>query len=146
MFKFLRYTLVVLLFIALAAIRFFDQDIFGSELSVFFATEFSYAEPPVFDVFHELTQITLRFLLNSVISLAIIFLLFRSKRTLKFAALLYAINYIVLAPVLVYFLTNLTQGEYFYLFYTRRFLVQPVLIIILIPAFYYQKMMSQQKE
>lgn len=84
--------------------------------------------------------------MNSVISLAIIFLLFRNVRTLKFAALLYAINYIVLAPVLVYFLTNLTQGEYFYLFYTRRFLVQPVLIIILIPAFYYQKMMSQQKE
>lgn len=146
MLKFLRFTLIALLFIALAAIRFFEQELFSDELSVFFASGFSYAEPPVFDIFNEITQITLRFLLNSLISLAIIFLLFRSQKTLKFAALLYVINYIVLAPVLIYFLMNLSQGEYFYLFYTRRFLVQPVLIIILIPAFYYQEMMSKQKE
>ncbi|MGO3238754.1 MAG: exosortase F system-associated membrane protein [Psychroflexus halocasei] len=144
MSKFLRYSLVLLL--SLAAIRFFEHHLFNSELAIFFDQEFSYAEPPEFEMLQIWLQITLRFLLNTFISLAIIFLLFQNKKTLKFAVVLYSLAYLVLTPLLFYFLNNLEQGEYFYLFYTRRFLVQPVLVIILIPAFYYQKMMSQQKE
>jgi len=29
------------------------------------------------------------------------------------------------------------------LFYVRRFLIQPILLLVLVPAFYYQKLLSK---
>lgn len=143
--KFFRLALVALLFVALAAIRFFHDELFDNQLGAFFEQEFSFAEPPQFDVLKIIGQVSLRFLLNSLISIVIIFLLFKDTKMLRFAALLYAIAYILLMPLMAYLMYHLEQGDYFFLFYTRRFLVQPVLIIILIPAFYYQKILAQQK-
>ena len=139
MSKSLRYILIILSVIALAAIRFFENELFYDPYLQFFKSDYLYIDSPRRETF-KLTMFTsLRFLLNTLISLWILFLVFRDKGMVKFAALLYAIAYILLVLVFLYFVINPRQEDYYLFFNIRRFLIQPLILLILLPAFYYYK-------
>ena len=58
---------------------------------------------------------------------------------MKFSAAVLVAFLIILLPVYIYFIENeFHLGENIG-FYIRRFLIQPLLLLILIPAFFYQR-------
>ena len=81
-----------------------------------------------------------RFLVNTAISLVILWVAFRNKGIIKFAGLIYAAFFVVLFPLFVYLMQNVEPDDYLAAFYVRRFLAHPVLILILLPAFFYYKL------
>ncbi|MBT8272033.1 MAG: exosortase F system-associated protein [Bacteroidia bacterium] len=137
--KSLRYILIMLSVIALAAVRFFENDLFYDPYLQFFKSDYLYIDSPRRETFKLTLFTSLRYLLNTLISLGIIFLVFRDKGMVKFAALLYAIAYVVLILIFLYFVINPRQDDYYLFFNIRRFLIQPLILLILLPAFYYYK-------
>ena len=90
-------------------------------------------------------NVFLRFLLNTIISLTILYVAFRNWSIIKFASLIFTAFFVVLFPLFVYLMQNVTPDDYLAAFYVRRFLAHPVLILILLPAFFYYRLQKANK-
>jgi exosortase F-associated protein len=123
----------------LIVIRMFENSLFYTPLLDFFKTEHTTQPLPELDTFRLLANVALRFVINSVISVAILWLLFQKKEIVRLSVMLYIILFLLLFPLFSYLLHFSEAGEHMVLFYVRRFLIQPLLLLLLIPAFYFQK-------
>ncbi|WP_250434788.1 exosortase F system-associated membrane protein [Hanstruepera flava] len=139
MAKTFKYLSLVLLFGLLILIRVFEEQIFYDPYLAFFKNDYLYIDSPRQEVFKLTLFTTLRYVMNTVISLGILFILFKDIGILKFAGLIYVVAYIILIALFLYFVINPKQTDYYLFFNTRRFLIQPVILLLLIPAFYYHK-------
>ncbi|WP_299119483.1 exosortase F system-associated protein [uncultured Winogradskyella sp.] len=135
-----RYIFVVILFLLLVAIRAFEDILFYDPYLTFFENDYLYMDNPRREVAKLVFFTSLRYLLNTLASLGILFLIFNDKTIIKFSVLLYAIAYIALLIPFLYFVINPKQEDYYLFFNVRRFLIQPIGLIVLLPAFYYYKL------
>lgn len=134
-----------LLVLMLAAIRFFEQQLFYDPLIVFFKSDYLLGIIPPMDMAKLMFNLTLRFSLNSIISLTIIYLSFRDLNILKFSAILYVILYVLTTAAFIFLILNIEREHYLALFYVRRFLIHPLFLLILLPAFYYYRIRESGK-
>ena len=124
----------------LILIRFFEDHLFYDPYLNFFKNDYLYIDSPRRETFKLVLSTTLRYMLNSLISLVIIYIVWNDKGIVKFASLIYVISYCFLVIAFIYFVVNPKQEDYYLFFNMRRFLIQPVILIILLPAFYYNKL------
>jgi len=89
--KLFRYILVVILFLLLVAIRGFEDVLFYDPYLTFFENDYLYVDSPRREVAKLVLNTTLRFALNTIVSLGIIYLVFNDKSILKFSSLIYLI-------------------------------------------------------
>lgn len=140
MSKVLKIVLIVLLFGTLALIRAYEDSLFYDPLLNFFKGNYSNHSLPKMDTFALQTGIALRFLMNTIISLAIIWLVFNDRGIIKLSTVLYSLLFVVFFLVFSFIIFNSEEvGNHMVLFYVRRFLIQPLFLLILLPAFYFQK-------
>ncbi len=123
----------------LILIRVFENELFYDPYLLFFQDDYLRMDYPNREIFKLTAFTTLRYVLNSVISLGIIYVIFRDRSMIKFAGMLYIIAYIILLLFFLYFVLNPKQEDYLIFFYIRRFLIQPIFLLLLLPAFYYFK-------
>ncbi|MDO6596172.1 exosortase F system-associated protein [Oceanihabitans sp. 2_MG-2023] len=139
MHKLTKYSLLLVLGILLILIRVFEEQIFYDPYLSFFKNDYLYLDSPRQETF-KLTMFTvLRYVINSVISLAILFVLFKDKNIIKFSIILYSISLVLLLILFLYFIISPKQEDYYLFFNIRRFLIQPLILLLLIPAFYNYK-------
>jgi exosortase F-associated protein len=142
--------IVVFLVGILVLIRGFEEVLFYDPLTTFFKSVQSYDGLPQFETLKLLVNVAMRFLLNTLVSLGVLWVLFQNKDVIKLSGLLYGVLFVVLFAVFCYILvskgspmgsTDKTSetDNFMSLFYVRRFLIQPLFLLILIPAFYFQK-------
>ena len=81
-----------------------------------------------------------RFLLNTIISLGILYVVFKKKSVIKFSVIIYFLGYLFLLAAFLFFVINPRQEDYYLFFNIRRFLIQPIILLVLLPAFYYHKL------
>jgi len=134
-----------ILVLMLAAIRFFEQDIFYDPLIIFFKSDYLLGIIPPMDMAELMINLTFRYALNTMISLAIIYISFRDLNILKFSAILYVVLYILATAVFIFLVLNIEREHYLALFYVRRFLIHPLFLLILLPAFYYYRLREYKK-
>ncbi len=139
MSKYTRYIGVAALFGLLVLIRFFENDLFYDPYIEFFKNDYLYKDSPSFETFNLIINTVFRYTLNSIISLSILFVFFKDKSIIKFSAIIYGIAFIVLMLIYLYFVFNPKQETYYIFFNARRFLIQPIILILLLPAFYYHR-------
>lgn len=137
--KWMTWIWVVILFGILILIRAYASDLFYDPLIQFFKTTHSTDVLPKMDLTKLLGHTSLRFLLNTSISLLILWVIFRRKDIIKVSMLLYLCVYVLLLIFFWFLLGSDKAGGHMALFYVRRFLIQPVFLLLLIPAFYFQK-------
>ena len=138
--NFVKIGVIFLLFIILALLRFWETELFYDPFILFFKSDYLYLDQPLFEKGKLLLHTSIRYWLNSVISLLILYIAFFDENIMKFALLLYFVLFLILFIGFYWILDHLKQENYLILFYLRRFLIQPLLVLILLPAFYYQKM------
>jgi exosortase F-associated protein len=138
----LKYLLLLILFGLLILIRLFENELFYDPYLTFFQNDYLYIDNPRREVFKLTLFTTLRYVFNSVISLAIIYVVFKDKSMLKFSAFVYGVSFVVLIAIYLYFVVNPKQEQYYLFFNMRRFLIQPIILLVLLPAFYYNKLKS----
>jgi exosortase F-associated protein len=74
----------------------------------------------------------------------ILFVAFRDKNIVKFAALLFALLFGISIATFSVLYFNLNAQNVMGLFYVRRFLIHPLFILILLPAFYYYRLKKRE--
>ncbi|WP_104734647.1 exosortase F system-associated membrane protein [Hanstruepera ponticola] len=137
--KRIKILLLFFLFGLLILIRIFENSLFYDPFLMFFKNDYLYIDSPRREVFKLTAFTSLRFVLNTLISLGILYVLFKDKSIVKFSAIIYGISFLILIVLFLYFVVNPRQEDYYLFFNIRRFLIQPLLLLLLIPAFYYYK-------
>lgn len=140
MSKIFRYILIFSLLLSLVAIRYFQEFLFYDPLTQFFKQNHSTQPLPEFLSLKMYVNIFLRYFLNTIISLVLLWLIFKKKGIIEVSTILYGSLFIIL--FIIYILIIETSGngtEHIFLFYVRRFLIQPLFLFILLPAFYFQR-------
>lgn len=138
--KVITYLLVGILLLSLVLIRAFENVLFYDPYLTFFENDYLYMDSPRREIAKLVMSTTLRFVLNSAISLGILYLFFKDKSIVKFSVLIFAVSYVLLLIPFLYFVINPRQEDYYLFFNIRRFLIQPILLILLLPAFYYHRL------
>jgi exosortase F-associated protein len=127
---------ILLLFILLVAVRFFESRLFYDPLIEFFKNENKVL--PDYDTIKLLLNLAMRYLLNTLISIGIIYLIFKDRAIIKLTTLLYALFFILLISAFSIIISS-EKVNLLLLFYIRRFIIHPIFLLLFIPAFYYQK-------
>ncbi|MBU2927451.1 exosortase F system-associated membrane protein [Winogradskyella psychrotolerans] len=138
--KVITYILVALLIVLLVLIRAYENVLFYDPYLTFFENDYLYLDSPRREIAKLVLFTTIRFVLNTAISLGILYLIFKDKSIIKFSVLVFSVAYVLLLIPFLYFVINPKQEDYYLFFNIRRFLIQPIGLILLLPAFYYYKL------
>lgn len=132
--------LMLILFGLLILVRFLEAELFYDPLLYFFKQDYLNQKVPDVEFGKLLLHTSYRYLLNTAISLLILWAAFRDRDVIKFSVVLYAFAFLILLPWMGWLVANATpESNYNILFYVRRFLIQPLFVLLLLPAFYYHK-------
>jgi len=134
-----KYIWIAVLFVLLALIRLFEDVLFYDPYLVFFKSDFLTLDSPRREIAKLVSFTTLRYVLNSIISIAILFVFFKDKKLVRFSSYIYGIAFVIFISLYLYFVYNPKQEDYYIFFNIRRFLIQPLLLLLLLPAFYYHR-------
>jgi len=140
MHRIVKFILVSALILLLMLIRFFEDVLFYDPYLTFFQNDYLYIDSPRREVAKLVAFTVLRYALNTLVSLAILFVVFKDKSIIKFSGLIYGIAFVAFMLIYLYFVIHPRQEDYYLFFNVRRFLIQPLILILLLPAFYYHKL------
>lgn len=137
---------LLVLVVFLILVRGFEKVIFYDPLIDYYRSEYAHLTFPEINVIKLFLSYGFRFYLNSVLSLFILYVLFKDTKIVKFSILLYMILGSVSMIAFFFVLNFFADESKMTLFYIRRFIIQPIFILLLIPAFYYQKVQNSSKK
>lgn len=129
---------------ALILVRVFESKLFYDPFLEFFHGEIQNKPLPKYDGYRLFLGLFFRYLINSVITISIIYLLFREISILKLTSFLLFIFFLILVTVFFLILNYSSTPDYLYVFYIRRFLIQPLFLILFVPALFYQKSVNNK--
>ena len=135
----LRIALAMMLVLLLVLIRTYEDSLFYDPFLNYFKTDYYNLPLPELNNIQLFFGLVFRYFLNSSLSLAIIYVLFKDIEAVKFASILYLIFFTLLILALFLVLSFFGETNKMTLFYIRRFLIQPIFLLLFLPAFYYQK-------
>jgi exosortase F-associated protein len=134
-----RIALALLFIFLLVLIRAYEDSLFNDPFLNYFKSDYYILPLPETDNLQLFFGLFFRYFLNSTLSLAIIYVLFKDIEAVKFASILYFMFFIILVIAFFFILFYNGETNKMGLFYTRRFLIQPIFLLLFLPAFYYQK-------
>lgn len=123
----------------LVLVRAFENELFYDPFLDFFKKDFTKLRLPNFNSTQLFLSLLLRYTLNTAISLGIIYVLFKDVGMVKFAFVLYYFFFMILIVAFFYIVYFANEQSNWVLFYVRRFLIQPIFVLLFVPGFYYQK-------
>jgi len=141
-----RYRLIIIgfLFLLLVIVRAFEGVLFYDPFVEYFKNDYLKQPIPNFSGSYLLWNMIFRYALNTIISLAIIYFAFENYDFLKFSVKFYAIAFLFLAFAFFVILKGELRQGYLFAFYIRRFLIHPLFVLLLLPAFYYKQLTSKE--
>nr|WP_262489268.1 exosortase F system-associated protein [Gillisia sp. CAL575] len=131
--------MISFLVILLAMVRFFENQLFYDPLLEFYEADYLHNSFPYFETGKLFANVLLRYLINTIISLGILYVTFFDKNILEFSVYLYSIFFVICFTAFVFLIFEIESENFLALFYVRRFLIHPILVLILMPAFYYYR-------
>ena len=130
---------ITILVILLICIRIFENQLFYDPFLNYFKAEYTNLPLPKINVLKLFFSLGIRYYLNSVLSLGLLYLIFKESQMVKFSLLLFMVLGSILMISFFFTLNFFGEENKMTLFYIRRFLIQPIFILLFIPGFYYQK-------
>ena len=134
--------LLMILVALLMLIRAFEKQLFYDPFMYYFEHDYLIFPLPDYNAGKLFLGLLFRFTLNALISLGILYSLFKDREMIVFVSVLYVILFVILIIAFFCMLWFFTDNVNFILFYVRRFLIQPLFVVVFIPAFYFQNKMS----
>jgi exosortase F-associated protein len=84
-----------------------------------------------------------RYIFNDLAGIGLIYAIFKEKRYTRFAFLVMVFGFFILLPIYLFLSLNFYEQLTVILHYYHRLVVNPTLLMLLIPAFFYQQ--AQEK-
>ena len=125
-------------------IRMFENQLFYDPFLDYFKSE-STLTYPNYNSSKLYFNLLVRYFLNTITSLSILYIIFKDLNILKFSAILYLVFFIILVIGFYVFLNYFDESQKLILFYIRRFIIQPIFILLFLPAFYFQKLVEKKE-
>jgi len=143
--KYIRYTIAFLLIIGLILVRKYEDSLFYDPFINYFRSLGHFTFPEI-DIAKFNASTMLRFAINTLLTVLIIWFIYWNRNYVRFSILVLIVSFIILLPLYNYLIsTKFSSGELIF-FYVRRFLIQPIFVLILIPCFYYQELQHKKRE
>ena len=134
----IKWLLVALCILGLVGVRVLESKIFYDPFLDYFANTGNSAFPQ-FEWGRLIGSHIFRFLLNLIFSLGIVHFLFLNKKWTFQAMVLITLSFILFFPIYLYSVyTEFSFGNLFS-FYIRRFVIQPLPVLLIVPLFYHRK-------
>ena len=133
-----RFLFILPLILLLALIRNFENQLFYDPFLSYFKSNFQNLDLPDLEFKKLFFGLLLRFTMNTIVSLAIIYVVFKNIEMVKFAMLMYVLFFMILIFYLFWLVIYDQESNKMHIFYTRRFLIQPLLLLLFLPGFYLQ--------
>lgn len=141
-----RWQIALVLFLTglLVAVRAFESQLFYDPFIQYFKSEYADRSYPVYNEMSLFLHWIFRYALNSMVTLAILYVVFKEVPMVQFSALLLSVFLIVLLIAMFVLLHFATEDQKMTLFYVRRFIIQPIFLLLFIPGFYFQKQLEKK--
>ena len=142
--KLINWFLVALGIFGLISVRIFEEQLFYDPFLKYFHEANKNAQFPDFLWGKLIWNYFLRFFLNLIISAAVIYFLFRNKNWTFQAVILMVLVFAITFSLYLYCIYTRFEIGYLFSFYMRRFVIQPLILLLIIPLFYYRKHLTVQ--
>jgi exosortase F-associated protein len=139
--KILNWFLVIIGICGLMSVRMLEDKLFYDPFLGYFHEADKSIPFPSFDWGKLIIGYLFRFILNLLFSCLIIQFLFKNKTWTIQGAVLITIIFLITFPIYLYCIDDKFEIGYLFSFYMRRFVIQPLIILLIVPMFYYRKQM-----
>lgn len=137
--KILNWVLATIAIFGLISVRMVEDQIFYDPFQAFFHLANKHAPFPDFNWMPLILNYLFRFGLNLILSAAVVYFLFKNKKWTLQAVVLMLIVFAITFPLYLYCIHTQFDIGYLFSFYMRRFVIQPLILLLIIPLFYYRK-------
>ena len=137
--KILKWFFVALAIFGLIAVRIVETQLFYDPFQEYFHLANKNAPFPNFDWIPLILNYLFRFGINLLLSATIVHLIFKNKQWTLQAIVLMLIVFVITFPLYLYCIYTEFEVGYLFSFYMRRFVIQPIILLLIIPLFYYRK-------
>lgn len=142
--KILSWLLVLAGICGLIGVRMLEDAIFYDPFLNYFHEANKNISLPQFEWGKLIVSHLFRFILNLFFSCIIIHFLFKNKEWTMQGAILITIIFAITFPIYLYCIYNQFEIGYLFSFYMRRFIIQPLILLLIVPLFYYRKQMLKE--
>lgn len=141
--KILSWFLVVAGVFGLIGVRILEDKIFYDPFLNYFHEANKNLAFPSFEWGKLIAGYLFRFILNLLFSCLIIHFWFKNKEWTIQGAILITIVFTITFPIYLYCIYTQFEMGYLFSFYMRRFVIQPLILLLIIPMFYYRKQIGK---
>ncbi|WP_375180723.1 exosortase F system-associated protein [Chryseobacterium sp.] len=141
--KNLKWILVILGILGLISVRILEDRIFYDPFLNYFHEANKNLPFPDFEWGKLIFGYIFRFILNLLFSCVVIHFWFRNKQWTIQGAVLITIIFAITFPIYLYCIYDRFEIGYLFSFYMRRFVIQPLTLLLIIPMFYYRKQINK---
>ncbi|RQO39173.1 exosortase F system-associated protein [Chryseobacterium sp. KBW03] len=139
--KILNWLLIIAGICGLISVRVLEDRLFYDPFLTYFHEANKNIEFPAFEWGKLILGHVFRFVLNLLFSCLIIYGLFKNKQWAVQGAVMMLIVFAIALPIYLYCIHDQFEIGYLFSFYMRRFVIQPLIILLIVPMFYYRKQM-----
>lgn len=136
---FYKTALLIVFVFLLILVRAFEDQLFYDPFLDYFKNDFNTLPLPNYNLVSLFFGLLFRYGLNTILSLGLLYIFFKDIAMIQFVSVLYVFFFLILIGLFFAILYFYGEHNNLILFYVRRFLIQPIFVILFIPAFYYQK-------
>ena len=140
--KYLKWILVLIGIAGLVSVRILEDKMFYDPFLEYFKRSKSNFPFPEFNWSQLILSHLFRFVLNLFFSAVIIHFIFLSKKWTFQAIIIMVIIFAVTFPIYLYCVSEKFVIGALFSFYMRRFVIQPLILLLIVPAFFYRKKLS----
>ncbi|WP_439480161.1 exosortase F system-associated membrane protein [Chryseobacterium aquaticum] len=142
--KILSWLLVLAGVCGLVGVRMLEDAIFYDPFLNYFHEANKNMPFPQFEWGKLILSHLFRFILNLFFSCIIIHFLFKNKEWTMQGAVLITVIFAITFPIYLYCIYDQFEIGYLFSFYMRRFVIQPLILLLIVPLFYYRKQMLKE--
>lgn len=128
---------ILILVIGLITVRFMEATLFPDPLLDYFHSDFQNIAIPSNHAISIVLVTALRFLVNTTLSMGVLWFLYKKRVFIKAALWVYLFAFFILMGTMLCAIFIDGPAAKMVLFYSRRFLIHPILLFILVAGFYY---------
>lgn len=137
--KILNWLFVIIGVFGLIGVRALEDGLFYDPFLNYFHEANRSASFPEFTWAKLIGNHFFRFFINLFFSLIIIHFMFKNKQWTVQGFALMVIFFAITFPIYLYCISTKFEIGYVFSFYMRRFTIQPLILLLIIPMFYYRK-------
>lgn len=135
---------VILGIFGLIGVRMVEESLFYDPFLSYFHAADKNAQFPDFEWAKLILNYLFRFSLNLTLSALVVHFIFKNKEWTVQAIVLMLLVFAITFPIYLYCIYTRFEIGYLFSFYMRRFVIQPLILLLIIPLFYYRKQLLKK--